>query len=63
MNPFLAVRDYLAGVIAEVRRVVWPTGRQLANYFISVVVGLILATAFVAGIDYLLNRGLTFIIK
>ncbi len=63
MNPIGAVREYFVGVVAEVRRVVWPTGRQLLNYFVSVVAGLALATALIAGVDYVLNRVLILILK
>lgn len=44
-------------VVSEVRKVVWPTGRQMVNYTIIVFAFLIVMTAIVWGVDALTTRG------
>ena len=39
-------------VIAELRKVVWPTRPQVVNYFFVVLVFVLIMMAFVAGLDY-----------
>jgi preprotein translocase subunit SecE len=63
VNPFRSLSIYLVGVVTELRKVVWPTLPTLATYFVSVVVGLALATTLVGAVDYLFIKGLTHIIK
>ncbi len=43
-------------VIAELRKVVWPTRPQVVNYFIVVMVFVLIMMAIVAGLDYGLAR-------
>lgn len=63
MKLLSAPSSYLAGVISELRKVVWPSLPTLGRYFLSVVVGLALATALVGAVDYVFIQGLTHIIK
>lgn len=44
-------------VVSEVRKVVWPTGRQMVNYSLVVFGFLIVMTAIVWGVDALTTRG------
>jgi len=39
-------------VIAELRKVVWPTRPQVVNYFFVVLVFVLVMMAFVAGLDF-----------
>ncbi|MEU6233762.1 preprotein translocase subunit SecE [Kitasatospora sp. NPDC047058] len=39
-------------IIAELRKVVWPTRSELVNYTTVVVVFVVVVMAFVAGLDY-----------
>jgi preprotein translocase subunit SecE len=39
-------------VVAELRKVVWPTRPQVVNYFFVVLVFVLIMMAFVAGLDY-----------
>jgi preprotein translocase subunit SecE len=39
-------------VVAELRKVVWPTRPQVANYFVVVLVFVLIMMALVAGIDF-----------
>jgi len=62
MKPFQALAGYFRGVAAEMRKVVWPTPATLGRYFLSVVIGVALATAFIWAMDALFVKGLALII-
>ena len=46
-----AVKDFFPEVVDEMKRVIWPTGRQMVNYTAIVL------TAIVAGVDFLAGLG------
>ena len=50
-NPFVKIWVFLKQVIAELRKVIWPTRSELVNYSIIVFVFVVLITAFIAGLD------------
>jgi len=43
-------------VVAELRKVVWPTRPQVVNYFFVVLVFVLIMMAFVAGLDFLFGK-------
>ena len=43
---------FLRQVIAELRKVVWPTRPMVVNYFFVVLVFVLVMMAFVAGLDF-----------
>ncbi len=45
-------------VVAELRKVVWPTRPQVVNYFFVVLVFVLIMMAFVAGLDYGFGRAM-----
>ena len=45
-------------VVAELRKVVWPTRPQIINYFYVVMVFVLIMMAFVAGLDYVFGKAL-----
>lgn len=45
-------------VIAELRKVVWPTRPQVVNYFFVVLVFVLIMMAIVAGLDFGLGRAM-----
>lgn len=47
---------FLRQVIAELRKVVWPTRPQVVNYFFVVLVFVLIMMAIVAGLDYGFGR-------
>ena len=51
-NPVTFVRE----VIAELRKVVWPTRDQLVTYFIVVMVFVVVMMTFVALLDFGFGR-------
>ena len=58
-NPFVAIGDWFGNVVNEMRKVIWPTGREMVNYSVVVIVFLILLTTLVAGVDFLTGLGIT----
>lgn len=54
---------YFEGVVAELRKVSWPSVPTVARNFAAVVIGLGLATALIAGFDYVFIKLLGLIIK
>ena len=55
--------SYFQGVLTELRKVSWPSTPQLLQYFLSVVLGLLIATVFIGAIDYVFIHALGLIIK
>ena len=63
MKPLNGIAAYFQGVAAELRKVTWPTFQTLVRYFLSVVIGLALATGFVWVVDYAFVHLLSLIIN
>ena len=49
--------QYVREVRSELRRVNWPTRREVINYTIVVTITLVVLTAFIAGLDYVFGDG------
>ena len=45
-------------VVAELRKVVWPTQQQVVTYFGVVIVFVLVMMAIVAGLDYAFGRAM-----
>lgn len=56
-SPGGGVKAFVPEVISEVRKVVWPTARQMVTYTIVVFAFLIIMTALVSGVDFLAGTG------
>ncbi len=56
-NPFVRIWVFLTQVVAELKKVIWPTRREMITYTIVVLVFVILMTAFIAGIDVAFAKG------
>lgn len=52
-----SVRTFLPEVGQEMRKVLWPTGREMVNYTLVVFGFLIILTALVYGVDLLTGMG------
>jgi preprotein translocase subunit SecE len=50
------VRQFLREVRLELKKVDWPTRKELITYTIVVLVTITVMTAFVAGVDYVFSR-------
>ncbi|AZA10088.1 preprotein translocase subunit SecE [Corynebacterium pseudopelargi] len=56
-RPGGSVVQFLPEVGKEMRKVIWPTTKQMVNYTIIVFAFLILMTALVAGVDFIAGLG------
>jgi len=54
--------EYVGEVRSELRRVMWPTRREVINYTIVVLVTLAVVTGLVALLDYVFAEGLIFLL-
>lgn len=50
------VADLLIDTESELRKVTWPTGQEVMNSSMVVVICVVIIGAYLAGADYLLNR-------
>jgi preprotein translocase subunit SecE len=50
------VRQFLREVRLELKKVDWPTRKELITYTIVVLVTIVVLTAFVAGVDFVFSR-------
>ena len=50
-------REFVGEVKGELRKVVWPTKDEIANYSVVVFVTIVVLTALIAGLDYLTGEG------
>lgn len=62
MKYLIQLKDYFRDAISEMKKVTWPTKKQV-KFFSLLVIGMSLAVAIFFGIlDYVLNLGLEAII-
>jgi len=52
---------FLRQVVAELRKVIWPTRKELVTYTIVVIVFVTIMAGIVAGLDYVFTRGVLLI--
>ena len=52
---------FLREVVAELRKVIWPTRRQLVAYTLIVLVFVSFMVALVAGLDYVFAQGVLYL--
>ena len=48
---------------SEVKKVTWPTKKELVSYTITVMIFILIFAALVGGVDWLLANGLNLVIK
>ena len=54
---------YLKEVWFELKKVTWPTKKEMVSYTIAVVVFILIFAVLVGGVDWLLANGLNLVIK
>jgi preprotein translocase subunit SecE len=52
---------FLREVVAELRKVIWPTRTQLVRYTIVVLIFVSFMVSLVAGMDYLFGQAVAFL--
>ncbi|MGI5127314.1 preprotein translocase subunit SecE [Pseudonocardia sp. CA-107938] len=57
-SPFARITRFLREVVAELRKVFWPSRPQLVTYTIVVLVFVSFMVALVAGLDFLFGLGI-----
>lgn len=60
-NPFIRIWVFLQQVVAELKKVIWPTRREMITYTIVVLVFVVVMTAFIFGIDMAFARGVLWV--
>ena len=56
-NIFARLINFVREVVAELRKVIWPTRKELTTYTVVVVVFVIVMLTIVGGLDYLFAKG------
>jgi preprotein translocase subunit SecE len=56
-NPIARLVTYVRQVVAELRKVVWPTRNELITYTSVVLVFVVIMTSLVAGFDFVFAKG------
>ncbi|MDQ4006274.1 MAG: preprotein translocase subunit SecE [Actinomycetota bacterium] len=51
-------RTFLREVRQELRKVAWPSRRELLAYTMVVLVSVVILTSFVFGLDFLISKGI-----
>lgn len=57
-NFLTRTKKYFGAVRSEMKRVVWPSKKELINYSVAVVVSLIVVGVVIAGLDTIITEGL-----
>jgi len=52
---------FVRQVVAELRKVIWPTRKELVAYTTVVVVFVIIMAGIIAGLDYVFGRAVLFV--
>jgi preprotein translocase subunit SecE len=60
-NVFTRLALFIRQVIAELRKVIWPTRKELIAYTTVVIVFVVVMAAIIAGFDYVFTRGVLLI--
>lgn len=61
MSIFAKIRIFIENTMEEMRKSNWPTRNQLLESTLLVLVALVITAAFVAGVDQILYRVITFL--
>ncbi len=57
LNVFARISRYLREVVAELRKVIWPSRNQMVTYTLVVIVFVVFMVALVYGLDLLFAKG------
>lgn len=55
---FARAKKYIGSIRTEMRRVVWPSKKELVNYSVAVIVSLIVVGVVIAVLDAVIGEGL-----
>ena len=57
------VRQFLKEVRLELKKVDWPSRRELISYTVVVLATLIVTTLYVAGLDYVFSKAILYLLS
>ena len=60
-KPRTKPRDFVREVIAELRKVAWPTRKEVVAYSTVVFVSVVVIAAIIFGMDYVFAKGVLFL--
>ena len=60
-NVFSRLALFIRQVVAELRKVIWPTRKELIAYTTVVLVFVVVMAAIIAALDYVFTRGVLFV--
>ena len=61
LSIFGRIALFIRQVVAELRKVIWPTRKELVTYTVVVIVFVAAMAAIVAALDYVFTRGVLFV--
>ncbi|MBI4437561.1 preprotein translocase subunit SecE [Candidatus Uhrbacteria bacterium] len=61
-NPLVWLLRYVKEAREELRKVAWPSRQETTKYSVLVIVLCVILAAFFGGLDWLLNKGLAWLI-
>jgi preprotein translocase subunit SecE len=61
VSPLSRLSRFIREVVAELRKVIWPSRRQMITYTFVVLVFVSFMVALVAGLDYVFAQGVLFL--
>lgn len=62
-NIFNKINNFIKEAIAELKKVIWPTKKELKNSTIVVITTIIIASIFIGLIDIFFTKALTLFMK
>ena len=60
-NVFSRIALFVRQVIAELRKVIWPTRKELIAYTTVVIIFVVVMAGIIAALDYVFARGVLFV--
>ena len=60
-NPFISIREFFSQMIAELKKATWPTGIELRDSTVVVLVATVLLGVFISLSDFSLHYGVEFL--
>ena len=62
-NIFKKINNFLKEAIAELKKVIWPTRKDLKNSTVVVIFTIIIASIFIGIVDIFFTKALTLFMK
>jgi preprotein translocase subunit SecE len=62
MGILSKIKDFFRGIFFELKKVNWPTRKELLYLTFIVIISMLIAMLFIAGVDYVLSKILEFIV-